>query len=157
MQTTFSVHFAICFHFGFDRSFWFSSMFSLFRCHWDCICTKESRSIQYIAPSDITNAQWKIWNWLTAKQTLHILVLNEKYLYSQFLHRLRTFFAADMSTIPMDLLQPFQHLKSVNLSGNFLTNASLAILKNVSNLEVRFVLCFNLIENTWQSLSASVC
>lgn len=55
----------------------------------------------------------------------------------QNLRYLRVLAIADMDEIPIDLLQSFDQLKALNVSGNHFQNTSLALLDSVSSLEVR--------------------
>lgn len=58
----------------------------------------------------------------------------------KMLANLKNLFLADMGPIPLTILAPFGQLRSLNLSGNHLTNASLSILEPANNLEVKFSL-----------------
>lgn len=63
---------------------------------------------------------------------------NELYFFVilQNLRKLSALSIADMGPIPTDLLQSFDQLKVLNVSGNSLVNTSLQILDYVSNIEV---------------------
>lgn len=52
------------------------------------------------------------------------------------LQGLKSLFVAEMGPLPLGLLVPFSQLKSLNLSGNHLSNVLLQILNPVSKLEV---------------------
>lgn len=50
-----------------------------------------------------------------------------------------------MDVLPMDMFESLAHLKSVNLSGNHLSNTSLSMLDPVDDLEVSGVFPFSLL------------
>lgn len=55
----------------------------------------------------------------------------------QQVHEITTLSVADMGPpLPMGLLLPLTHLKSLNLSGNHMDNVSLFILTPISTLQV---------------------
>lgn len=58
------------------------------------------------------------------------------FFFSQNLRHLKALSIADMNEIPTDLLESFDQLKVLNVSGNHFLNTSLTLLDWVSNLEV---------------------
>lgn len=65
----------------------------------------------------------------------------------QNLRRLNTLSIADMGPIPKDLLQSFDQLKALNLSGNQLVNTSLTLLDSISSLEVSDIFNYSIVQS----------
>lgn len=67
----------------------------------------------------------------------------------QNLRRLNALSIADMGDIPLDLLQSFDELKVLNVSGNHLVNTSLTLLDSVGSLEVSALPNYFIVLLTW--------